>query len=94
MLQPDGRQVAMFMVNLLRADATFPNPKNYEMDILRSDGRPLAYIKKEQPPYSKLGLYILKEFWLKEKILPSISEFICIKSADEVDNVMNRTFFL
>ena len=53
--------------------------------------RPLAFIKKEQPPYSKLGIYILKEFWLKEKILPSISEFIC---PEDVDKVMNRTFFL
>jgi hypothetical protein len=62
--------------------------------LMAGPARPLAFIKKEQPPYSKLGIYILKEFWLKEKIVPSISKFICIKSPEEVDKVMNRTFFL
>ena len=60
------------MVNLLRVDASVPTAKNYEMDMFRDDGRPLAYVTKTQPAYSKLGIYILKEFWLKEKVLPSI----------------------
>ena len=90
-LQGDGKQVAMMMVNLLRLDAAFPMAKKYEMDIFREDGA-LAFTRKEQQAYSKLGIYILKEFWLKENVLPSISKFLCIKSAADVDNVMNRTF--
>ena len=84
----------MLMVNLLRFDATHPAARNYEMDILRTDGRPLAYVRPGQPAYSKLGIYILKEFWLKEKVLPSISEFLCIKNVGDIDNVINRTFSL
>jgi hypothetical protein len=91
LLQGDGKAVAMMMVNLLRLDAAFPMSKKYEMDIFRDDG-PLAFTRKEQPAYSKLGIYILKEFWLKENVLPSISKYLCIKSASDVDTVMKRTF--
>ena len=90
-LQGDGKAVAMIMVNLLLLDASFPMAKKYEMDIFREDGAP-AFTRKEQPAYSKLCIYLLRDFWLKENVLPSISKFLCIKSAADVDIVMNRTF--
>ena len=85
--QPDGKLVAMLMVNLFRLDATVPVKEGYEMDLLRNNTKPLAYFGKDHPGYSKLGVFILKEFWLKKGVVPSISDFISIKSESDIAKV-------
>ena len=41
-VQADGRAVAHLIGNIFHIDATRPASHNYTMDVLRSDGRPLA----------------------------------------------------
>ena len=77
----------MLMANLFRLDATVPVKEGYEMDLLRNNTKPLAFFGKEHPPYSKVAAFILKEFWLKKGVFPSISEFISIKCESDIAKI-------
>ena len=77
----------MLMVNLLRLDATVPVKEGYEIDILSNNTKPLAYFGKDHPAYSKLGVFILKEFWLKKRVVRSISDFISIKCESDIAKI-------
>ena len=77
----------MLMLSLFRVDAQLPVRAGYEMDILRNDGKPLAYFGAAHPAYSRLAVFILKEFWLKKSVMPSISSYIAINSVEDIKKV-------
>ena len=92
-VQTDGRVVAHLIGNIFRLDARRAASQNYTMDVLRSDGRPLAFFKATGPfQYSAVGMFVLTEFFAASRNFPIMSAMIGVKKAADVDAVLDLKF--
>jgi hypothetical protein len=92
-LQRDGRTVAFLVGNIFRIDARRPTSQNFNMDVLRTDGRPLAFFRATGAfQYSDMGMFVLTEFFAAKTNLAALSPVIHVKTAADVDAVLAQTF--
>ena len=88
--EPDGRAVAMLVSNMLRLDATHPYNEGTGHAPLRPGNKPLALFGPNSPKYSRLGCYMLVEFWCKRSTLGPLSSIIAFNPPTEVDIAFER----
>ena len=92
-VQADGRVVAHLIGNIFHIDARRPASQNYTLDVLRSDGRPLAFFKATWPfQYSDLGMFVLTTLFAASKKFPVLSSMIGFTKAADVDGVLALNF--
>ena len=91
--EPDCKQVAFLMLELLRLDATRPVKEGYETDLLRKDGRALAFFN-DKCMYSNLGMFIWTDFWIKEHSFGPLSKLLHATDRDGIQNVAEGKFTL
>ena len=92
-LQADGRVVAHLIGNIFRIDARRAAAQNYTMDVLRTDGRPLAFFRAAGAfQYSDVGMFVLTEFFAAKTNLAALSPVIHVKTAADVDSVFALSF--
>ena len=88
--EPDGRAVAMLVSNLFRLDATHPYKEGTGHAPLRPGNKPLALFGVNSPKYSRLGCYMLVEFWCKRSTLGPLSSLFAFSTPTEVDIAFER----
>ena len=92
-LERDFKLLAVLMADLFRVDATRDVKENYETDLLRTDGRPLAFFN-DKTMYSKLGMLIWTDFWLAGSNFGHISRLLRANERDAIDRIAEGTFHL
>ena len=76
-LQADGRAVAHLIGNIFRIDARRVAAQNHTMDVLRTDGRPLAFFRGTGAfQYSDVGMFVLTEFFAAKTNFAALSPII------------------
>ena len=88
--EPDGRAVAMLVSNLFRLDATHPYKEGTGHAPLKPGNKPLALFGANSPKYSRLGCYMLVEFWCKRSTLGPLSALFAFSTPTEVDIAFER----
>ena len=74
--EPDCKLVTSLMKDLFRLDAARPTKEGYETDLLRNDGRALAFFFSSSSFYSDLGMFVWTNFWAKDYNFASISKIL------------------
>jgi hypothetical protein len=81
------------MTDLFRLDATRPVKEGYETDLLRKDGRALAFFN-DKCGYSDLGMFIWTNFWTKDYNFGQISKILRATDTASIDKVAEGKFTL
>ena len=89
-IEPDGRAVAMLVSNMFRLDATHPYKEGTGHAPLKPGNKPLALFGANSPKYSRLGCYMLVEFWCKRSTLGPLSALFAFSTPTEVDIAFER----
>ena len=89
----DCKVVATLMQDLFRLDATRPVKENYETDLLRTDGRALAFFN-DKSGYSDLGMFIWTNFWIKDYNFGHISKILRATDSVGIQKVAEGNFTL
>ena len=92
-VQPDCKLVAVLMADLFRLNATRDVKKNYETDLLRTDGRPLAYFN-DKTGYSRLGMFLWTDFWLHGSNFGQLSKILRASDRTSIDEVAGASFIV
>ena len=80
-----NKAVAMLISNLLRLDGTHPYKDGTGHDPLLPGNKALALFGQSSPKYSKLGCYMLVEFWCKSLTLSPLSRAFAFSTPTKVD---------
>ena len=91
--EPDCKIVAALMADLFRLDARRPVKEGYETDLLRKDGRALAFFN-DKCGYSDLGMFIWTNFWTKDYNFGHISKILRAADTASIDKVAEGKFTL
>jgi hypothetical protein len=91
--QPDCKLFAVLMAELFRLDAARPVKENYETDLLRTDGRPLAFFN-DKIGYSRLGMFIWTDFWLRGSNFGQLSKVLRASDRPTIDDVAGASFIV
>ena len=91
--EPDCKVVATLMADLFRVDALRPAKEGYETNLLRSDGRALAFFN-DKCGYSSLGMFIWTDFWTKDHNFGQISSLLRATDRAGIQKVAENKFTL
>jgi len=89
----DCKVVATLMADLFRVDACRPTKEGYETNLLRSDGRALAFFN-DKCMYSNLGMFIWTDFWAKDHNFGQISCLLQATTRAGIEKVAGTKFTL
>ena len=91
--EKDCKVVAQVLADLFRLDAGREVKENYETNLLRNDGRPLAFFN-DKSMYSKLGMFIWMDFWVAGANFGPISKVLHASDRTAIEDLAEEKFVL
>ena len=92
-LERDCKVVAILMAELFRLDAGRDVKEGYETDLLRNNGKPLAFFN-DKTMYSKLGMFIWTDFWIAGSNFGQLSKLLHAADRASINKVAGTSFIL
>ena len=93
MHEKDCKVVAQVLADLFRLDAGREVKETYETNLLRNDGRPLAFFN-DKSMYSKLGMFIWMDFWVAGANFGPISKVLHASDRTAIEDLAEEKFVL
>ena len=91
--EKDCKVVAQVLADLFRLDAGREVKETYETNLLRNDGRPLAFFN-DKSMYSKLGMFIWMDFWVAGANFGPISKVLHASDRTAIEDLAEEKFVL